>query len=62
MGGLLLHKIAARKDVVAAKNEDRRKETHYRNSAIGTKFVFFAFETYGALSVRSNDIRSSVQH
>ena len=40
---------AARKDLVAATNEERRKETHYRDRAVGTIFVPFALETYGAL-------------
>ena len=44
---------AARQDLVAATN-DRRKETHYRDRAAGTKFVRFALETYGALSDRSD--------
>ena len=45
---------AARHDLVAAIDAVRRKETHYRDRAAGTKFVPFALETYGALSERSN--------
>ena len=32
---------AARHDLVAATNAERRKETHYRDRAAGTKFVPF---------------------
>ena len=45
---------AAIHDLVAATDAERRKETHYRDRAPGTKFVPFALETYGALSVRSD--------
>ena len=45
---------AARQDLVAATDAERRKETHYRDRAAGTKFVPFALETYGALSDRSD--------
>ena len=45
---------AARHDLVAATDAERRKETHYRDRAAGTKFVPFALETYGALSDRSD--------
>ena len=41
---------ATRHDLVAATHVERRKETIYRDRAAGTKFVPFAFETYGALS------------
>ena len=43
---------AARQDLVA--NAERRKESHHRDRAAGTKFVPFALETYGALSDRSD--------
>ena len=43
---------AARKDLVAATNAERRKEAHYRDRTSGTKFGPFALETYGALSAR----------
>ena len=33
---------------------ERRKEAHYRDRAVGTKFVPFALETCGALSDRSD--------
>ena len=45
---------AARHDLVAATHAERRKETHYRDRAAGTKFVPFALEMYGALSDRSD--------
>ena len=45
---------AARHDLVAATDAERRKETHYRDRAARTKFVPFALETYGALSDRSD--------
>ena len=45
---------AARHDLVAATDAERRKVTHYRDCAAGTKFVPFALETYGALSDRSD--------
>ena len=44
----------ARHDLVAATDAERRKETHHRNRATGTKFVPFALETYGALFDRSD--------
>ena len=40
---------ATRHDLVAATNAEGRKETHYRDRVVGTKFVPFALETYGAL-------------
>ena len=45
---------AARYDIVAATDAERRKETHYRDRATGIKFVLFVFETHGALSNRSD--------
>ena len=45
---------AARHDLVAATDAERRKETHYRYRAARWKFVSFALETYGALSDRSD--------
>ena len=45
---------AARQDLVAATNAERRKETHYQDRAAGTKFVPFALETYSALFDRSD--------
>ena len=45
---------AARHDLIAATDAERRKEAHYRDRAAGTKFVPFALETYGALSGRSD--------
>ena len=45
---------AARQDLVAATNAERRKEAHYRDRAARTKFVSFALETYGALFDRSD--------
>ena len=47
-------KRTARQDLVAATDAERTKETHYRDRAPGTKFVPFAFETYGALPDRSD--------
>ena len=35
----------ARHDLVHATDAERRKETHYRDRAAGTKFVPFALET-----------------
>ena len=51
---------AARHDLVAATNAERRKETHYRDRAAGTKVVPFALETYGAFSDRSDRFWSNV--
>ena len=45
---------AARHDLVAATDAERRKENHYRDRAAGLKFMPFALETYGALSDRSD--------
>ena len=45
---------AAIHDLVAATDAMRRKETHYRDCATGTKFTPFALMTYGALSNRSD--------
>ena len=45
---------AARLDLISATNAERRKETHYRDRAKGTKIVPFALETYGALYNRSD--------
>ena len=45
---------AARHDLVAATDAERRKETHYLDRAAGTKFVPFALETCGALLDRSD--------
>ena len=45
---------AAIHDLVATTDAERRKETHYRDCAAGTKFVLFDLETYGALSNRSD--------
>ena len=44
----------ARHDIVAATVAERRKETHHRDRAAGTKFVPFALETYGGLFDRSD--------
>ena len=44
---------AARYDLVAATDAERRKETHNRDRTVGSKFVPSAFETYGALFDRS---------
>ena len=49
-----LVELAARQDLVAATDAERRKETHYRDRAARTTFVPFALETYGALSDRSD--------
>ena len=40
---------AARQDLIATTDADRRKETHHQDRVGGTKFVPFALETYGAL-------------
>ena len=45
---------AARQDFIAATDAERRKETHYRDRAAGTKFVPFDLETCGALVDRSD--------
>ena len=45
---------AARRDLAAATNAERRKETHKLDCAAETKFVPFALETYGTLSNRSD--------
>ena len=45
---------AARHDLVAATDAERRKEIHYRDRAARTKFAPFALETYNALSDRSD--------
>ena len=45
---------AARQDLVAATDAERRKETHYQDRTAGTIFVPFVLETYGALSARSD--------
>ena len=45
---------AARHDLVAATDAERRKGTQYRDRAAGTRFVPFALVTYGALSDRSD--------
>ena len=45
---------AARNDPVAATDAEQRKEGHYRDRTIGTNFVPFALETYGALSAKSD--------
>ena len=45
---------AARHDLVAARDVQRRKETHYRDRAPKKKFGPFALETYGALTNRSD--------
>ena len=45
---------AARQDLVAATDAERRKDTQYGDRAAGTKFVPFALETYGALSDESD--------
>ena len=45
---------AAGQDLVAATDEERRKETHYRDRAAETNFLPFALETYGASSDRSD--------
>ena len=43
-----LVECAARHEIVAATDAERRKETQYRDRAAGTKLVPFALETYGA--------------
>ena len=45
---------AAKHDLVAATDAERRKETHHRDRAAGTKFLLFALETYGTLPNRSD--------
>ena len=45
---------AARKDLVDATNAERRKETHHRDCALGTRFVPFALEVEGASSDSSD--------
>ena len=45
---------AARHDLVAATDAERRKETHYRDRIAGTIVVPFALGTYGALCDRSD--------
>ena len=45
---------AAIHDPVAHIDAMRRKETHYRDCAAGTKFAPFALMTHGALSDRSD--------
>ena len=45
---------AARQDLVAATDAERREESQYRDRATGTILVPFALETYGALSDRSD--------
>ena len=45
---------AARQDLVAAKDAERMKETHYRDPAPETNFFPTALETYGALVDRSD--------
>ena len=52
---------AARHDLVAATDAKLRKETHYRDRALGKKFAPFPFETHGALRDRSDRFLSSVQ-
>lgn len=49
-----LVECAARLDLVAATDAERRKESHYRDRAAGTIFEPFALETYDALSDRSD--------
>ena len=51
---------AARHDLVAATDAERRKEAHYRDRIAWTKCVPFALETFGALSDRSDFFWSSV--
>ena len=43
---------AARQDLGAATDAERRKETHYPDRAAGTKFVPFALKIYGGLCDR----------
>ena len=45
---------AARHDLVAVTDAERREETYDRDHAAETKFVPFALETYGALPDRSD--------
>ena len=45
---------AAKQDLVAAADAERRKETHHRDRATGTTFVPFGLESYGALLDRSD--------
>ena len=45
---------AARIDLVAATDAERREEAKYRNRTSGTMFIPFALETYGALSASSD--------
>ena len=45
---------AARHDLFAAIDAERRKEAHHRDYAARTKFVPFALETYSALFDRSD--------
>ena len=45
---------AARKDLVAATEIEKWKESRCRDRTNGTTFVPFALETYGALSARSD--------
>ena len=45
---------AARIDLVAATDAERRKEAKYRDRTSGTMFIPFALETYGALSTSSD--------
>ena len=45
---------AARRDIVATTDAERRKETHYWDRTLVTKVVPFALETYGALCDRSD--------
>ena len=45
---------AARHDLVAATDAERKKKTHYRDRAAGTKFVPIALETYSALFDKSD--------
>ena len=53
---------AACRGLVAAEDAERRKETHYRDRAAGTKFIPFALETYGALSDASNRLLVDCAH
>ena len=43
---------AVRRHLTAVTDAERRRETHYRDRAAGTKFVPFALETYCALCDR----------
>ena len=49
-----LVELAATKNLGAATNAERRKETHHRDCALGTRFVPFALEVEGASSDRSD--------